>query len=562
MKFFRKKHLFRSRVRVILALVIIILMLVGGFGLRQQQAQAQDGGTLQYGEAKLGSVTTANGVIYQFEGSAGDAVEVELLGIGGFMPKVALFDPSNATVGQNENVNGTNVITLAVTLSTTGTHTIQVQGLGNADQASTTGQFTISLSGTPSADNGDGGSDTGTGPTGVSGSDGAVPIVGQVSPDNPEESYLIVLDPNETIKVTVRSLTPSFTPIVRLEDENGNIVALMSGQFLSGLTIELPPGNGELNLIVALGDFNGVGEYGVSVSEGVVDECILTTDLDPGVDMRSGGSNDHPVIGLLDQDVEVVAVGQNNGWYQIEGGSWIDGQLVTTQGLCAFLPETDYPEPDEPVVLETEEPGPDETEEPDGTPTATYTPSYTPTDGPSPTASNTQPGPTATRTNTPPASTATSPAPTTTYTPSYTPTLPATATYTPSYTPTTPAPQIAPPDANYNLDVPLDTTGSALDFVSYPDGDREDRLFYSVTGMNPNSSLSGGQAEQTFSVSCFGDNPDQVTFFNSGQTYHCGDTWSRNITADSDTGSILISAIGGQGTYVQWVVTMTATRTN
>jgi hypothetical protein len=558
MNFLQRRFFIRPRTPIFLAIITLVVIFGAGLGLRQPSAQAQDGGTLQYGDAKLGIVSSANGVIYQFEGGAGDAVEVELLGIGGFRPTVTIYSADGSVVAQNENANNTNVINLTATLPNSETYTIQVQGREGA-----TGQFTISLQGTPTANGGGTG-----GPDGVAGSDGAVPIVGQVSPDNPEETYIITLDPSGFIKVTVRSLTAGYTPVVRLEDEAGNVVALFNGQFLSGITIELPPGNGQLILIVALGNFGGVAEFGVSTTAGVVDECVISTDLDPGIDIHSGGSDAHPVIGLIDMGVEVAAVGQNNGWYQIalsnDRYGWVDGQLVMTTGLCAFLPTADYPEADgtTPDVVETEEAGPDETEEADGTATA----SYTPTDGPSPTNTLTPslgPSPTQTATLVGPSTT---PSYTATFTPSYTATFTPsyTHTFTPSYTPTTPPPpQTAPPDANYTLTIPLDNTASVLDFVSYPDGDREDRVAYSVSGMNPNSSLSGGRARLVISVSCFGVNTDQVTFFTSGQNYTCGQTVvDREVTADSDTGSVLITAIGGQGTYVQWVLTGTATRVN
>lgn len=569
MKILQEKLFHRSRVPFILAIIAVIVVAGLGVGLRHRAAEAQDGGSIQYGEAKLGVVSSPTGVVYQFDGGAGDAVEIELLGIGGFRPVVALYSADGGTVAQNDNVNNASILTLAATLPSTGTYTIQVTGRDNAN-----GQFTISLTGTPSADGG-GGTDTGGGEE----QDGA-PIRGQVSPDAPEASYPITLNPTDFTKVTVRSLTAGYSPIVRIEDADGNIVALLNGQFLSGVTIELPPGNGELILIVGLGNFGGVAEFGVSISEGVVDECLVSTEVEGGINIREGGSDDHAVIGLLNVGDELRAVGRNaanGGWYQVEISEdelgWVDSQFVTTQGLCDFLMDVEYPTPDggEPDVLETEEPGPDETEEPDGTPSSTPTASYTPTDGPSPTASNTAtigPSPTSTRTSTPSrtsTSTVTQVGPTATFTPSYTATYTPsyTSTYTPSYTPTTPAPQTAPPDANYTLTIPLDNTVSVLDFVSYPDGDTEDRVAYSVSGMNPNSSLSGGRARLVISVSCFGTNTDQVTFFTGGQTYACGDTVvDREVTADSDTGSVLITAVGGQGTYVQWVLTGTATRVN
>jgi hypothetical protein len=36
----------------------------------------------------------------------------------------------------------------------------------------------------------------------------------------------------------------------------------------------------------------------------------------------------------------------------------------------------------------------------------------------------------------------------------------------------------------------------------------------------------------------------------------------REVTNDSRTGQVTITAVGGSGTYVQWVLTGTATRVN
>src|SRR5690606_17080204 len=156
-----------------------------------------------------------------------------------------------------------------------------------------------------------------------------------------------------------------------------------------------------------------------------------------------------------------------------------------------------------------------------------------------------------------------------TYTPTYTPTVqtfleeaPPTATLTPTYTPTVEA-QVAPPDGNYTLLIPLDSTSSVTDFVSYPGGDTEDRVFWDVSGMNPNAALSGGRARLVISASCFGTGTQHITFSAGGQTFSCGQTiFDREITYDTRTGSVIVSAVGGTGTYVQWVLTATVTRVN
>ncbi|NLH07958.1 MAG: hypothetical protein GX484_10185 [Chloroflexi bacterium] len=183
------------------------------------------------------------------------------------------------------------------------------------------------------------------------------------------------------------------------------------------------------------------------------------------------------------------------------------------------------------------------------TPTYTYTPSVTPG------------GPTLTPTFTLMPSA-------TTGGPTLTPTYPLTnePTLTPTSTPTTPpAAQVAPEDARFNapLNIPLDSTASVTDFVSYPDGDTEDRIQWDITGMNPNAALSGGRARLIISASCFGTGTQHVQFSVGGQTFFCGQTIvDREVTYDNRTGQVVITAVAGEGTYVQWALTGTATRTN
>ena len=101
------------------------------------------------------------------------------------------------------------------------------------------------------------------------------------------------------------------------------------------------------------------------------------------------------------------------------------------------------------------------------------------------------------------------------------------------------------------------------DFVSYPGGDREDRVRWDINGMNATSSLSGGRARLTLAVSCFGTGIENVTFFTGGHTFSCGQTiFDNEVTFDSKTGQVTITAVAGEGTYVQWVLTGTAVRVN
>ncbi len=81
--------------------------------------------------------------------------------------------------------------------------------------------------------------------------------------------------------------------------------------------------------------------------------------------------------------------------------------------------------------------------------------------------------------------------------------------------------------------------------------------------MNPSPAFSGGRARLVLAVRCFGQGIGDIVFRTGRGSFVCGQTLvDKEVTADSDTGSIEIEATGGDCTYVQWVITGTATRVN
>lgn len=258
------------------------------------------------------------------------------------------------------------------------------------------------------------------------------------------------------------------------------------------------------------------------------------------VNVRSGPSTDYqPPIGQAQAGSTYPVTGHDGSyaWYQIDyngGNGWVSGGIGATelQGDCSGITTASYPplgQQPSPTYTYTPAPG--------VTPTYTYTPA---------------PGVTPTYTYTPP------PGVTPTYT--YTP-PPPTYTYTPSYTPTDEA-QIAPPDSNYRLVVPLDGTVSISEVISYPNGDVEDVVSYDVSGLNNSVALPGGQANLSFQLVCTGTGTEYVNFRIDGQNYTCGGTFQRTVNADSKTGAIRITLNGGSASYVQWTVIGSAPRTN
>jgi hypothetical protein len=377
---------------------------------------------------------------------------------------------------------------------------------------------------------------------------------------------LTVWPGSDVYEVVVSALAPEMQGVLSLA-LNADAAALPAGTPTTGA----PPGAPTLIPTATL--ITGSSAEG-AVDAPPSDVCSVSPNGGFAVNLRAGPSTDYTTViqlrPLTYLAVSGYYVAPDGYWYVADypglGQVWIFGGVVNLNGLCNTLPQVSEPSTQTDGVTATV------------TATATHTPTVQGASGVTgatatytltPTA--TQPGdtgsgqqvspPTATYT---PSSTVV--VPTATYTPSYTPTRQATATYTPSYTPTTqPAAQVAPEDPRFNnpLNIPLDNTASVLDFVSYPGGDTEDRVRWDITGMNANASLSGGRARLVIAVSCFGEGTEHVQFFTGGQTYSCGQTLvDREVTYDSRTGSVVITAVGGSGTYVQWVLTGTATRTN
>lgn len=330
--------------------------------------------------------------------------------------------------------------------------------------------------------------------------------------------------------------------------------------------------------------------------------CVV---LVPSLNLRGGpGLNYDPPLTTLQSGTRLIPLARNStaSWVrvQVEGGGstgWVSAgtQFIACSVSLQTLPVGAIPPTYTPTATSIAT-GAAPTATPTWTATHTPTPSGpTPTPGGPPTATPTvTASPTASPTGMPtgtPTGTATAAATgtpmqetTATHTPTHTPAPSGTPeeepTATPTSTPTateSPAPTstptetptasvpVAPPDPNFNapLSVPLDSTASTTDFVSYPGGDTEDRVRYDVSGMNPNTALSGGRARLIIAVSCFGTGTQHLQFFTGGQTFSCGQTIvDREVTADSDTGTITITAVGGAATYVQWVLTGTATRIN
>ncbi|NLX11962.1 MAG: SH3 domain-containing protein [Chloroflexi bacterium] len=559
--------------------------------------RAQDGdGLLAFNEPTVVTLSPGGILARSFNALPGDSFELRLSRLAEYTYNAVLVDPAGAAQPLPMGADGNAV--LAVATAAGGTYLLVVQSGEGA------GEMLLQLNGTQAE------------PVVLQPGQTPVDLIDTAQrysvdpPPGAGPSQLIVEIPTPTDPAAPPNFVPAF---VVLDAETGELLLAVEAGQLPYVSLTLPPNRsyllgfapGEAPL-QALVTWLLDGVPGAAPTAGPVvpvvpgggtgsGPCSLL--ISGNVNVRSGPGTNNDVIGTVGAGTTLPVIAQNTAgdWYQVN----LNGQLgwvytllasVTRQGNCTTLPvvSAESGTPSGTItgtVTPTITPG-----GPTLTPTTTYTPSYTPSVTYTPSPTYTPGGPTVTPTYTDmptdtPTWTATwtptTPPPTATWTATWTPTvepeadqeapvqeeqaiIQPTFTYTPSYTPTTPPPPpTAPPDGNYTLNIPLDSTTSVTDFVSYPDGDTQDRVSWNITGMNPNSGLSGGQARLILAVSCFGTGTQNVTFFTGGQTYSCGQTIvDREVTNDSRTGSVLITAVSGTNTYVQWVVTGTASRIN
>lgn len=563
----------------ITTITVLIALIVTGPVMGQ-------GGVITAGGISQGAISDQIPlVLYSFQGTAGDDVLIQVISLStAFNPSVSLLSPTQQSLASSDSdlLNpASQDARLEYRLPQTGVYSLLV-GSGDGSR----GEFILRLFvQQPAA------------------SDVSLPAVpGEVSVPVSILPQTLSLDATngQPLVLSVISQNENFNYLVEIRDSDNRLIALLNG--LGEVSLFLPPGDtytvtlsaltsdttGELTVSARLVDITPAvtPEVASTVLPQDDDTCRLTPAGNNAINVRSGPGTNYNTITTLQAGQQVNVVGKQGDWYAVEIDGvigWVFSEVVSTSGNCDNLGS---PEAATPTQTTTVSDTPPANVTASATPTATNTPPAgqpTPTDtqpAQPPTATTAQNVQQPTPSYTPTATVNATSVFTATYTPTntaaatqnilpnLTPTNTVTATPTPTatytYTPTVPAPE-APEDARFNspLTIPLDTTASVTDFVSYPGGDREDRVRYDVTGMNPNTALSGGRARLILAVSCFGTGTQNVQFFTGGQTYSCGQTIAdREITYDSRTGQVTITAIAGEGTYVQWVLTGTATRVN
>ncbi len=356
----------RLTVSVVLLVVLVVALLPIG-----QPAEAQDGQNLPWGEAVLGQVVSPDGMLFNFQGTAGDVAQIEVTGIAGFTPAIAVQDASRVALAQEDNAARNTTATLSYTIFSRGLYYVEIRGVDNSD-----GQFTIILNrglpfGMPLIEN--------------------VQTEGIISPTLPTIYYDFNPNPNANTRIEVRSLSEGYSPVVTVFSSTGETLASLTSQRLVAAVLEFGPGTDALKLMVDLGNFPDQAIFQVNLSSGTAPSstgpastppvtdtttggCLVSTSRDGGVNIRSGGSGNHPIVGLLSPGQTLTATGFNaaeRGWFEVtllDGRTgWVASFVVDATGNCTNLPIKTYaPAPAAPAPSDGG--GPAATQEPSSPP--------------------------------------------------------------------------------------------------------------------------------------------------------------------------------------------------
>jgi len=488
---------------------------------------------LTYNSTTIGTLSEDMPIaIYTFKGDAGDQITIQVIGLSSELDLSTTLQDGTEILMVKENdpfTIGSTDVRIDYRLPETSTYVIFISSPNEA-----TGDFAVKLSGQPQADK------------------SVETDVDNISINDDVHYYAFSSQSDTTTTVSLKSDSADFEFHTLVYDGTGRIIHTslgtstqisvdQAGDFDIALRAVDPTISG---VIVVTTEGNTVEPAPVSVTStpppptetqsffvptqyinpifDAYDKCGIFSEGFPNI--RTGPSVRSKIITQVQPGVSYDIFGQYLDWYQvlvpIYGAGWVSDKVVETGGDCANVP---FISPDNTPVLPTH------------TPTITNTPTATFTA-------------TATDTATPTSTATVTPTPTTTDTPRPSPTV---------------FVQIAPEDINPNspLNILLGNTVSVSDFVSYPDGDTDDEVSWDVSGLDEDISASVEQAHLVITANCFGEDTTSIEFTVDDQIYNCGDTIvDEDITFDTKTGTVMITAFGGDDAYVQWVLTGTTTR--
>ncbi len=269
---------------------ILLMLMLAAFVLAPlpSATHAQIGGTLGYGSAVFGTISTsAPTITYSFTGQVGDLITVEVMGLtGGLQPMASLTAPDGTSLyaGASDEVGlatGLPDIRFSLFLEQAGSYSLMVSGNNG-----TAGDFLMRLLGrfavesTPLVPN--------------------TPLNVEIVPDAVESQFFTFDALNCPTTLTVANLSPgqpfTFPFVVGVRDEQGKLIALLRGGEALEDRVTVAANSGRYEVEVYSGDPPLGGTVSLTVTCGAdAPECVSgpTAGAVPG-GLGVPGSDDTP----------------------------------------------------------------------------------------------------------------------------------------------------------------------------------------------------------------------------------------------------------------------------
>ena len=495
------------------ALVFVLILLVMSLAFSSVQAQ---GNLITYGQTTTASINaeTPQG-FFSFNGTAGDIVTAYTLGWEvDFQPTLALAGATGQLAFSTSDplTPISNDARITFQLPQDGPYSLLI-GSANGEQ----GMYTLTLRSTTPA--------ISTALTET--------VTLNIPLGSPQQQYSITANPAGPVPVNIQSLTPGFSFSAILSAPNGPVIAAINGG-LESANLMIPAGEGNYTLVISSADSAASGALQLSLAPATTaspaqpqpnqppptqpaavqpqtdpNVCTIQAANAGGVNIRSGPGTNYDAIGFLTADTALIAAGQNTGWFYGNsqfGAGWVASSVTIATGPCNNLPFVNAPAaPSQPQQV----PPPQTTEEVSASPTA------------SPTQAQSEP---------------TSPPP------------------------TQPPAQTAAPDSNiaqtYNFK--SDSGQQVSSDISYPQGDTEDTINYTITGYDSVTF----RADFSWTLFCNGDTEGVELLRGNRVVGGCNSTYNESINAGNGNGggnaraSFTIRYTSGNNSYVNWTLQM------
>ncbi|MBL8147670.1 MAG: SH3 domain-containing protein [Anaerolineae bacterium] len=477
--------------RVLVPAFLVALLAAG--------VSAQTGGSLAYGSAQVGTISTASPlVIYSFPASAGDLIAVDVIALTpGFDPSVSLLSPSQEPIAASDSNSltpGAVDARIARRLNTNGTYALLVGGANG-----TIGDFLIKLNGLQA----------GEPPALPPGSAAVADFTASPLP----QFIAIPVDPSAPGTLTLAASPATFAFSAQLYGPDGSLIALLDG--VPQASVNLPAAAGAAVIALQPASLDSTGMVQISTGGALPDNVtapaatqepgaaavapanVCTASSGGTVNLRSGPGTNYGIVGSLNPGMflPVQGISPDRGWYAVNTNgaqAWSSATVVTLNGPCGNL-STIQP----PAAPPTAAPG-----------QATATPF----------ASATAIG-------------------LVTVTP-----LPDSEPPTQAITPT--PPPVAPPDNDYQVELDRNNGGSFSQQISYPAGDRSDRISVSVSNFDSANSF----AQFAVTLACTGTGTEYVRWGeNQAQNLACGQSLTLTLNNESNQRFLNVTLPDGSG---------------